>query len=478
MSKKIAVIGLGVSGSAVLLALSRLPKDTLTHYEMACFDETKYIGHGIPFQEDSDLALINSPIDDISFDYHDMSDFEKWLEHKKWKKMSPYVPRSIYGDYMKESLTNLQSQLSMKVIEQKVEAIEYLADEKQWLLTVPDGQGKQIFDEVHFACGALPPIDPYELEGREGYIADPYPLDQMLTNMKSKERLAVIGTGLAAVDVLKWLISHSNATIHVFSRSNYFPTVRSMHEVAVEFRIMTQERLEKRLLQMDKPFEMDEFQELFHAELKALGLGEWDQLLEGYLVAGFEGVEASIQHPERFYLLQKLASHVSDWFTDLWPLMPAKDRKVYKENYHKWIVNLRNPMPYDSARFLLDAVKSGRLTIINDVEELVKSSADFVMKGKDGQSISVNGVVNATGYQLNSDNQQKADPILKSLLYQELAQISSEGGLTIDPQSMRVISPKYGILPTLYAHGSLVNGSVYQNNSTIKIQKMAEKAIL
>ncbi|MHC5879634.1 FAD/NAD(P)-binding protein, partial [Streptococcus pyogenes] len=81
---------------------------------------------------------------------------------------------------------------------------------------------------------------------------------------------------------------------------------------------------------------------------------------------------------------------------------------------------------------------------------LVKSSADFVMKGKDGQSISVNGVVNATGYQLNSDNQQKADPILKSLLYQELAQISSEGGLTIDPQSMRVISPKYGILPTLY----------------------------
>ena len=129
-------------------------------------------------------------------------------------------------------------------------------------------------------------------------------------------------------------------------------------------------------------------------------------------------------------------------------------------------------------RFLLDAVKSGRLTIINDVEELVKSSADFVMKGKDGQSISVNGVVNATGYQLNSDNQQKADTILKSLLYQELAQISSEGGLTIDPQSMRVISPKYGILPTLYAHGSLVNGSVYQNNSTIKIQKMAEKAIL
>ncbi|MBW1569917.1 hypothetical protein H7F43_08050, partial [Streptococcus sp. SPC0] len=51
-----------------------------------------------------------------------------------------------------------------------------------------------------------------------------------------------------------------------------------------------------------------------------------------------------------------------------------------------------------------------------------------------------------------------------------------QGGITILTENAQVLSPKYGPMPGLYAHGALVNGVVYQNNSTIKIQQMAERA--
>ncbi|XZR26518.1 FAD/NAD(P)-binding protein, partial [Streptococcus canis] len=62
--------------------------------------------------------------------------------------------------------------------------------------------------------------------------------------------------------------------------------------------------------------------------------------------------------------------------------------------------------------------------------------------------------------------------------HQRLCQIDDQDGLTILPQSTQILSPKYGVMPNLYAHGVLVNGAIYQNNSTIKIQKMTKRAFI
>ncbi len=80
MKKSIGIVGMGVSGFAVLLALSHLGKEKLEQFDIIYFDDQEHFGRGIPFQEDMNLALINSPIYDISFDYHDMGDFMTWLE--------------------------------------------------------------------------------------------------------------------------------------------------------------------------------------------------------------------------------------------------------------------------------------------------------------------------------------------------------------------------------------------------------------
>ena len=157
--------------------------------------------------------------------------------------------------------------------------------------------------------------------------------------------------------------------------------------------------------------------------------------------------------------------------------MTLSDRQYYKENYGKAIINLRNPMPEEGGRLLIEATAQGRLQIIEAVTDIEAGDYGFVLKREVGKELSVATVINATGYHLKESNVHQARTLIQQVIRDGLVQIDPEGGLSILPQTGQVISPKYGILATLYAHGSLVNGVIYQNNSTIKIQQMAERAI-
>lgn len=124
----------------------------------------------------------------------------------------------------------------------------------------------------------------------------------------------------------------------------------------------------------------------------------------------------------------------------------------------------------------MKAAQKGTFSLINNVKTIAKNDEGFSIEKEKQNHISVDRVINATGYQLNTKNWTKANPLLKSLINQEFCQIDDQGGITILTENAQVLSPKYGPMPGLYAHGALVNGVVYQNNSTIKIQQMAERA--
>lgn len=475
MRRTIGIIGMGVSGFAVLLALSRLEKARLKNLSIICFDDQLHFGRGIPFQEDIDLALINSPVDDISFDYRDMSDFVAWMTDNGYETYQDYVSRSLYGQYMSERGQDLIDQLGVELVLSRVDGLTYLQGTQQWQVTVDGQVYGVIFDEIHLTCGDLPPIDPYRLEGYSNYIGDPYPLKNLGQALSEAREVALIGTGLAAVDVLKWLLSQPETTVMAFSRSNYFPTVRILKTNSPCWAVMTDAKLDQ-LCQEDH-FSFEDFEALFLGELQALGFEDWAKVCETYLGPGIDGLDLAKKYPEALYQLQQLASRVADWLTDLWPLMTRSDRKKYQDTYEKEIINLRNPMPEVSARTILEAGRSGRLQLLDQVTNVVAIEDGFAITVEDGKSYHVRQVVNATGYHLTLENQDKATVLLKNLLNHRLIQIDAQGGLSILAETAQVISPRFGLLPTLFAHGELVNGVIYQNNSTIKIQKIAERAI-
>ncbi|EGE53577.1 FAD/NAD(P)-binding protein [Streptococcus parauberis] len=473
MTKKIAIIGMGVSGLAVLLAISQQTKEYLQSIEISCFDDSEHFGRGIPFQEDDDSALINSPLDDISFDYHQMMDFMDWLKVNKYDTSVTYTSRALYGRYMKERAHQLITQLPVTIIKEPVESISYSPSTQTFQLTLTNTRSPQIFDHVHLACGALPVADPYQLTGHSSYIADPYPIQKELaTKSWDNKDVAIIGTGLAAVDVIKWLLLRTTVTIKAFSRSNYFPTVRITQGPDITWHHLTDQTIQT--LIDSKSVSYQELDQLFQKELQALGFSNWEKTKNEFLSEGIAGIKLSLDMAEHLYHLQQLASRLVDYLTDLWPLMSPADRHSYQENYGKAIVNLRNPMPEESAQTILEAAAQGRLNIISGVEEINVKGDKFLV----GEAITVDQVINATGYQLTEKTIELATPFLQNIVKQELAQIDDLGGLSVRPETMQVMSPKYGAMPTLFAHGALINGVIYQNNSTIKIQKMAERGVV
>ncbi|MGT2757250.1 FAD/NAD(P)-binding protein [Streptococcus ovuberis] len=475
MRRTIGIIGMGVSGFGVLLALSRLERVEQEKLTIVCFEDQLHFGRGIPFQEDVDLALINSPIDDISFDYREMTDFLAWLKENGYATDRDYVSRALYGRYMSERGRALIDQLGVDLVLRRVDGLTYLPKTQRWQVTVDGQVYGVIFDEIHLACGDLPPIDPYRLEGYSNYIGDPYPLKNLGQARSEAREVGLIGTGLAAVDVLKCLLSQPETTVLAFSRSNAFPTVRILADKPLHWEVMTDAKF-KELCQKEY-FSFSDFEALFEAELQALGFEDWASVCGTYLAPGISGINLAKNYPEQLYQLQQLASRVADWLTDLWPLMTRSDQKNYQVRYEKKIINLRNPMPEVSARTILEAGRSGRLQLLDQVTNVVAIEDGFAITVEDGKSYHVRQVVNATGYHLTLENQDKATVLLKNLLNHRLIQIDEQGGLSVLAETAQVISPRFGLLPTLFAHGELINGVIYQNNSTIKIQKIAERAI-
>lgn len=477
MTKKIAIVGMGVSGLAVLLAFSRVKSDDLANIELYCFDDAKHFGRGIPFQSDHKSALINSPINDISFDYRDMEDFIKWLAENGYDTEKNYVSRSLYGKYLSERADDFIHKLPVRTIKESINDLHYLSKTKQWQITIKNEVFPTLFDELHLACGQLSTSDPYQLDGNANYISDPYPIQKLAQMNWNSKRIAVIGTGLAAVDVLKWLITNTKTSLIAFSRSNAFPSSRVIDNQPIPWQFFTQEKLQTLLHRETKHFSMEEFEELFLGELQNLGFKDWESTKNQFLATGTQGIALASQFPRQLF-------SYNNWLQELltglpiYTLMTPSDQKEYQKIYGKAIINLRNPMPEESAQIILEASKTKRLTIVEDVEEVNVTDSGFSLTVKDSSEQRVDMVINATGYNLTKENQTRATPLLQSLLNQQLCQIDPLGGIAIFPETVQVISPKYGIMPTLYAHGALVNGVIYQNNSTIKIQKLAERAVL
>ncbi|PWZ93592.1 hypothetical protein DD924_19405, partial [Staphylococcus pseudintermedius] len=66
----------------------------------------------------------------------------------------------------------------------------------------------QKYDYVFFTTGTMSYNDPFDLKGLKGYIHSPYPANQTLAEVDDDDAVAIIGTGLASLDVVRHALSH------------------------------------------------------------------------------------------------------------------------------------------------------------------------------------------------------------------------------------------------------------------------------
>ncbi|MGO4928091.1 FAD/NAD(P)-binding protein [Fundicoccus sp. Sow4_F4] len=496
MKEKIAVIGMGVSGAGVLLAYAKeLPHYPAAEVELVCFDSSESFGRGKPFREQSVHALNNSRSHTISYDFEDEEDFVNWLKIEGLE-VPEFTSRKLFGDYLNARTQALVSELGASVIETKVTAVKWLPASRQWQLQLSaDADGLEdvraedlLFDRLHLCCGELPAADYYDLKGQPHYIHEPYPLAALKEGPKPGDSVAVIGTGLSALDVYKYLYDELGIReLKLFSRSNYFPSVRGQADSPYQCKILTEENVRVSIKQQEGRFSFENFETLLKAELAQLGI-DLTYFIETFFRRGIEGVLVSYHNPDLVSLMQQVMLQASIILTEGWAAMNESDRQQFNERYDKLLVAFRNPMPHASAVELLEGVRNKEITILWDVSiieacqrpsELTPEGVEpyFVLGlGEGDADVVVDWVVNATGMDLAMRDLEGYD-LLERLVDQRLVQVDSAGGLSVNFESLNLISPRYGEWASLHGHGMLVGGAIYQNNSTFKIQGQAQRLV-
>ena len=198
MIERVAIVGSGFSGTLQALNLLRHDGPRAVLIERA--DEP---GRGLAFGAADPSHVLNVRASNMSA-FPDAPDhFLQWLEARGMPGVArSFVPRLVYGDYLREMLLAVLAAAPDRLTIVKGEVVDLVAGDRLWLRL---SGGKRLeADAVVLAVGNLPPHDPPGLDAaalpERAYQRDPwsrYPGG----DLDERDDLLLIGTGLTMVDV-------------------------------------------------------------------------------------------------------------------------------------------------------------------------------------------------------------------------------------------------------------------------------------
>lgn len=436
--EKVAIVGMGSSGMAVLAAYEKEVDPSLISID--CYDSSHSMGRGYPYRDDSKHLLLNLKTRKLSYDYENNDDLADWLDDEGIEK-PVYTPRPIFGEYTKSRMKESAKNFEANLIEEKIIRID--KNGNSWELETENGETRT-YDRVHLCFGELNQNDYYNLNQTPNYINNIYPVSEKLEDIKDGNIL-VIGAGLSGVDVSTYLLM---------------------------------EKLEEHLANNYNRMTFDEFDKLFLEELESHGIN-FEEFTKFHMCGGIEGLKRNIENPDDLAIVQAILPPMNDQFNRVWDSLPDKCRIAFKEKYHLLLTLNRSPLPLESAEILIKAEEEKRFNMVKGVKDIKYTNGKYqlILNDDSVYGLEYDYVINATGLDIFMRNIEEVNPLLAEMLNKRYVALSKYGGLAVVPETMAVISPRYGTLDNLHAHGVLVSGVQYRNNSTMMIQKTAHRLI-
>ena len=462
---RVAIIGMGTAGVSVLRQLVK--HENFSKLRVDVYDDKKNMGQGVPFQNDSSELLINMPSRKLSLNLDDDEEFWKWYQGQtEFNFKNPqYLPRYVFGHYMKSYLSYYNEQYeNLTVINNKVKEIftqsnigntnlnDYVCtceDEKEW----------REYDYLFLTFGTFSYHDPYNLKGKSGYIQTPYPTYNTLDEVKDLDRIAIIGTGLASLDAVRYVTAyHPNLPITMTSRSAALPSVRGKM-VDVQFTHLTQGHFNgiKKTYYGNVP--LDKAVALFLKECEDYNI-DFQKLISRRTGDHIKDLEYDLQYDEEMGVFQSLIEHLKENLNWIWNSLSVKDQEAFNRKYSKIIQLNSNPMPPRTANLLINLIQDGSLEIKKGLHDVIYDNEQFVLKFNDeDHSFDIfDIVINATGPKTHLSQLDEDDRLLLNLENRRIVQPHPMGGIQIIPETNQVISPRYGTLTNVIAIGQMTNG--------------------
>lgn len=203
MKRRVGIVGGGASG---VLAAIHLLTEFGSEVEVLLFDPRETLGGGLAYSTPSHSLILNVPVEKMSAT-RDPLHFKNWCtKHHPELTASPdypFVPRILFAEYLRETLSDVENKTQCKVIHvrEKVKALS--PDGFMW--SIETSGGDHVVQNVIVATGYHAQLQtPPQFAGR--HVVQPYDVDS-LKKIKSNESVLIVGAGLAAIDCWRFLRS-------------------------------------------------------------------------------------------------------------------------------------------------------------------------------------------------------------------------------------------------------------------------------
>ena len=229
-----SIIGCGLTGTSMLYQLIKKLKNHLKKpipIKIHVFEKNKFPGSGFPYDKSNLFAfhICNMPAQEMSIDADNPDDltiwfkknksrltqtlqeFEQWLLDPVYKdSITEFYPRMIMGEYLKERFKKsleIAKQKKISVVVHSMSEVTNIKDKGNHLvLNVMDLEKKTscdiLSDQVLISTGHWS-----NKQNQPGYYASPWPAKMLLENIPKGSKVAVIGSGLSAIDTVLTLFS-------------------------------------------------------------------------------------------------------------------------------------------------------------------------------------------------------------------------------------------------------------------------------
>ncbi len=223
---RIALVGIGVGGT---LTLSRLAEQADTSWSgttLDIVDRPESLGRGSAFGSDSAAAAVNTSQHRLEALSPPLHSFRSWLQRSKshWTDLNERpMSRSVYGDYLAATLAKAIDRLRDCGVRVRFSPMHATS-------VRPGLDGIEVLG----ATADVPPADlaviapgvwSPRLPALAHDVVDAYPLSGLQARVAGQRSVAVLGSGLSAIDVA-CALDDGETRVHLLSRSGTLPRVQ------------------------------------------------------------------------------------------------------------------------------------------------------------------------------------------------------------------------------------------------------------
>jgi uncharacterized NAD(P)/FAD-binding protein YdhS len=451
----IAIIGGGLSGTLTAIHLLRSARGSKIIYLV---EQDRYrMNRGIAYSSQLPFQPLNVPALAMSLFPEQPLDFYGWLmaqQHRYEKHLNipvskdDFIPRFIFGDYLKSKLeeAELLASENVKLVKVYDEALAVNKQGNSFQVKFKEHE-TIVADKVVLAMGNFPPADlPIPNKAfyqSSNYVASPWSA-KGLANLYPESPLLLIGSSLTMVDLVGSLQAEGHSgKIYVVSRHGLLPQA---------FDVNTSLYHHLKLPDLSASLSVSELLRFIRAEIK----------------------KAEEQGFTWRSVLDAMRVHIPA----IWQAFPLAEKKRFLRHVRPYWETHRHRMPASSGVMLQELQEQGRLELIAgtivDMETEGEMACVTIKRRKQTivQTINVSRVINCTGPE--SDYTKIKVPLVQQLLTNglikpdnlKLGLVTAEEGTLVNESEIPVEG--------FYTIGPARKATLYESTALREIRQQAK----